>query len=89
MTDKYDEGCLRELERKVEEIHGEALRRAQAADPRVTFVVDNRSLYDYSERFYDYPGQWYLYFRLPAGYESEIELINDIVLKTLRYFSEK
>ena len=84
----YDEDYTLSVERKVDEIRAEALKIVQKINPKIQYVVDRRSINDYSERIWDYPGKWYLYFKLPDGFRRKEELIHAIVEETLQYFSK-
>ncbi|MBQ6268251.1 MAG: hypothetical protein IJK64_10840 [Clostridia bacterium] len=87
--DDYEEGYVRSVEKEVDEIRAAALRLVQTIRPEIEAVIDRRTLDDYSEKIWDYPGKWYLYFRLPAGFRSREELIAAIARETLAYFSKK
>ena len=77
---------LSEVEEKVDEIRNKALVKVHAINPDIYVVVDNRTLDDYCEKQWDYPGQWYCFFRLPNDVRSEDELIDKIVKETLASF---
>ena len=87
--DDYEEGYVRSVEKEVDEIRAAALRLVQTIRPEIEAVIDRRTLDDYSEKIWDYPGKWSLYFRLPAGFRSREELIAAIARETLAYFSKK
>lgn len=82
--ERYDEAYVKEVEREVDELRAEALKLVRKLHPECEYVVDRRSIYDYSERFWDYPGQWYLSFKLPGGYRNKQELILAIAEETIR-----
>lgn len=86
--DSYDEDYTLEVEREVDELRAEALKLVQKTHPEIEHVFDRRSIYDYSERVWDYPGKWYLYFTLPNGFKRKEELILAIADETIRYFSK-
>ena len=89
MMDLRDADYWNEVEDKVEKIRTRALAVARVIDPDVEFVIDRFSVDDYSEKHWDYPGKWYVEFRLPDGFKSEEEVIKDIVEETLRFYQEK
>ena len=66
-----------------------ALKLIQKIYPEVTYVIDNRSIDDYSQKTWEYPGKWYLYFKLPDGFHGKEELIHAIAQETIRYYTEK
>lgn len=77
-------------EKKIAEIRAEALRRAKLINPKVLFAIDSRTIDDYIEKKWDYPGAWYSQgFRLPKGFKNEEELIEDIADHTVKYFQKK
>lgn len=86
---RYDEGYLRTAEKKVEEIRNRALEKVRAVFPTASYVVDPRSMDDYLDKVWDYPGMWYVGFRLPDGFKSEEELTADIAAATMRHLTEK
>ena len=86
--DRYDEGYAKEVEREVEALRAEALRLVQQTHPEIEHAVDRRSIDDYCERVWDYPGQWYLYFKLPGGFRRKEELILAIAEETVRYHTK-
>lgn len=71
------------VEKRMDDIRSKALRRVQALYPEIPFVVDNYTVDDYCDKVWDYPGQWYCYFRLPKDVKSEQELIDKIVSETI------
>ncbi len=77
------------VERKVDKIRSKALRLAQAVDPKVGHIVDNRTTDDYCEMIWDYPGAWYASFRLPKGFKTEEQLISQLVRDTLAFYAKK
>lgn len=77
---------LKDVEEDVNKLREAALQQAQAINPNVTFVVDNRTLGDYCEQVWDYPGAWYTYFSLPKGIKNKKHLIEILVRDTLAYF---
>lgn len=87
--ERYDEGYVREVEREVDELRAAALALVQKTHPEIECVIDQRSIYDYSERFWDYPGQWYLCFKLPHGFQRKQEVILAIAEDTIRYYTKK
>ncbi len=89
MLDRYDEGCRKEVEREIDEIRAEALKLVQKTHPEIPCVIDHRTVYSYSEMVWDYPGQWYMYFKLPGGFKRKTELILAIAEETIDYFSKK
>lgn len=86
--DKYDEGYVKEAEREIEEIRAAALKKAQKTHPEIRYVYDRRSFDDYCEKTWDYPGKWYVSFRLPQGYETKEELIDALAEETVRHFKQ-
>ena len=84
--DKYDEGYLRRAEQKVEELRQMALKKARAVVPAAEYAVDPRLTDDYYDKVWDYPGVWYVSFRLPDGFKSEEAVIEDIAANTIRHY---
>ncbi len=87
--DRYDEDYREEVEKEVDEIRAAALTIVQKTHPEIAHVIDRRSIEDYSERIWDYPGKWYLYFKLPHGFDRKEELICAIAEETIRYFTKE
>lgn len=85
----YDEDYLSEVEKEIDEIRNEALKAVQRTHPEIKAVTDRRTVYDYCERVWDYPGKWYMYFKLPSGFKRKEELILAIARDTIDYFTEK
>ena len=86
--ERYDEGYLRSTEEKIERLHDRALQEVRRVFPQAAFVIDKRTLDDYSDKIWDYPGQWYVCFRLPKGFDSEEALIERIVADTIAYYQK-
>ena len=84
----YEENYTLSVERNVDEIRAEALKLVQRTHPEIICVVDRRSINDYSERIWDYPGKWYLYFKLPNGFRRKEDLIRAIAEETIQYFTK-
>lgn len=87
--DKYDEGYLRNVEKRVNSIHERALEKVRQLYPGAEFVIDKRNFDDYCESVWDYPGQWYVSFSLPKGFRSENDLINRIAADTIAFWGGK
>ena len=87
--ERYDEGYLRNTEEKVDRIREKALQLVRVIHPEIECVIDRRTLDDYCEKIWDYPGQWYVSFKLPKGFDSEEKLIRTIADETIRYFCER
>ena len=85
----YDEGYLRKAEEKLEKIYDLALERARKTVPEAEYVIDNRTLDDYITKVWDYPGAWYVRFSLPAGFDTEEALIDDLASATVGYYLSK
>ena len=85
----YEESYLRSVEEQVDRIRETALRRVQQIRPDIQYVVDRRTIDDYCDKIWDYPGVWYVSFTLPKGFRREEELISAIVEETLQYFSDQ
>lgn len=77
---------VEKVEKKIDEIRAEALKRARIIDPRVEYAVDNRTTDDYCEMIWNYPGAWYASFRLPKGFKTKEQLISKIVSDTLEFY---
>lgn len=86
---EYDENYTKEVEKEIEKIRAKALKIVQNTHPEINTVIDNRTIYDYSESVWDYPGKWYLYFKLPNGFNNEIELALSIAKDTIDFFTTK
>ena len=86
--ERYDEGYLKNVEKQVDAIREQALEKVRSIYPDAAFVIDNRTLDDYCDKVWDYPGQWYTSFRLPKGFSSKQKLIDVIAADTLRYLSD-
>ena len=85
--EEYDESYVREAEREVRKLWDAALEKVRRTHPEIGCVIDRRTIDDYSGKTWEYPGRWYYAgFRLPEGFSSREELIDDIVKQTLRYF---
>ena len=84
--DNYDEGYLSKAEEKLDRIYDLALERARKTVPEAGFVIDARTMDDYLRKEYDKPGAWYTEFLLPAGFDSEEALIEDLASQTVRYY---
>lgn len=89
MMEPYEESYLRSVEKQVEAIRATALRRVQALRPDIAFVVDRRTIDDYCDKSWDYPGVWYVSFTLPKGFRRKEDVIDRIVRDTLDYFDKK
>ena len=87
--ERYDEGYLRNTEKKIEQLRERALQKVRQTFPMAAFVIDRRTLDDYSDKIWDYPGQWYICFKLPKGFDSEEALIERIVADTLEYYQRQ
>ena len=87
--DYYDEGYLRIFDKKLEGIYDQALERARKTVPEAEFVIDKRTMDDYLRKVWDYPGAWYVEFLLPAGFDSEEALIEDLASETVKYYLSK
>lgn len=74
--------------KKVDEIRDAALHIVQKTHPEIKYVIDRRTIDDYSYKTWDYPGKWYLGFKLPNGFRSKEKLIEAIVADTIQYFSK-
>ena len=74
--------------KKVDEIRDAALHIVQKTHPEIKYVIDRRTIDDYSNKIWDYPGKWYLEFKLPNGFRSKEKLIEVIVADTIQYFSK-
>ena len=85
--DEYN--YYKDVEEDVNKLREEALKQAQSINPRVEHVVDNRTIGDYCERVWDYPGAWYLYFSLPKGVKNKKQMVEIIVRDTLEYYEKK
>lgn len=85
----YEEGYNLAVVKEVDEIRSEALQQVQKMYPEIQYVIDNRTIDDYSQKIWDYPGKWYLYFKLPAGFHNKEELIRSIAQDTISFFTEK
>ena len=83
-----EDNYLKDVEEDVQKLREAALKQAQAINPKVRFVVDNRTIGDYSERVWDYPGAWYVYFSLPKGVKNKQQMIEIIVRDTLAYYEQ-
>lgn len=79
---------MKDVEEEVDRIREKALRIVQQTRPDIEHVVDRRSIYDYCERQWDYPGKWYAYFTLPGSFKSEDEVVLAIAEDTIDYFSK-
>ena len=77
-----------EAEKEVEEIRAAALRAVQKSHPEIEHVIDRRTVDDYCEKIWDYPGKWYVSFRLPDGFDSKKQLIDTIAGETVLYFTK-
>ncbi len=86
--DEYDESYMAQVEKEVDSIRSAALETARRTDPGIAAVTDPRTLDDYCEKIWDYPGKWYPYFKLPDGFDTKEALILDIAEKTVRYYRE-
>lgn len=76
-------------ERKVEEIHAAALKKARQKNPSIDHVVDRRTIKEYCYLSWEYPGAWYSRgFKLPAGFRNENKLIDAIAEETVRHFEK-
>ncbi len=84
--EQYDEGYLKSVQNRVESIRDKALQRARRIVPQAQFAIDRRTYNEYCESVWDYPGQWYVSFRLPKGFRSETELIESIERDTIAYY---
>ncbi len=84
--ERYDEGCLRRAEQRVEDIRNRALEKARQINPAVLHVMDCRRMDDYLVKNWDYPGMWYVGFQLPAGFKTEESLIDAIAAETVAYY---
>ena len=85
--EEYDEDLLIRAEKEVEEVRSAALKKVRKAHPEIKHVIDRRTIDDYCDKSWDYPGKWYYRgFRLPRGFHSREELIDDIAAETIRYF---
>ena len=89
LTDDYDEGYVSSVEREIDGIRAAALKLVRTLHPEIEVVIDRRTFDDYCDKIWDYPGKWYTYFKLPAGFRKKEELITAIAQETIRYFSEK
>ncbi len=87
--DNYDENDLIEIEKEVEELRNSALKKVQTIHPEIEYVIDRRTVDDYTYRTWDYPGKWYAVFTIPKGFGGKEEVIDDIVNETIRYFTER
>ena len=86
--DTSDTEYRKDVEEEVDRIREKALRIVRQTRPDIEYVYDRRSIYDYCERQWDYPGKWYAYFTLPANFKNEDELVLTIVSDTIEYFSK-
>lgn len=73
----------------MEAIRNRALEKARVICPEAEFAIDRRPMDDYLERVWDYPGVWYVGFRLPKGFKSEEQLVAAIFEDTVEYYSDK
>ena len=87
--DYYDEGYLRIVEKKLEEIYNLALERARKTVPEAEYVIDKRTMDDYMIKVWDYPGAWYVRFSLPDGFDSVEALIESLASETVKYYLGK
>ena len=87
--ERYDEGYLQGTEKKIEQLHECALQKVRQTFPMASLVIDRRTLDDYSDKIWDYPGQWYICFKLPKGFDSEEALIDQIAADTLEYYQQQ
>ena len=83
--DDYEESYMTEVEKEVDEIRSAALKLVQKTHPEIERVIDRRTIDDYSEKIWDYPGKWYPYFKLPNGFQDKEELIRAIAEETIQY----
>ena len=88
-TERYEEDYTAEVEKEVDEIRAAAFKLVQKTHPEIAYVIDRRSIYDYSDRMRDYPGKRYLYFRLPNEFKRKEDLILAIADETLQYFAKE
>ena len=87
--DDYDENYVKSVEKEVDEIRASALKLVHVLHPEIEVVIDRRTIDDYCEKIWDYPGKWYLYFKLPNGFRKKEDLIAAIAEETIQYFSKK
>ena len=87
--DNYDEGYLRIFDEKLEGIYNLALERARKTVPEAEYVIDKRTMDDYMTKVWDYPGAMYVKFTLPAGFDSEEALIENLASETVKYYLGK
>ena len=84
----YDDSYIIEAEKEVEAIRDAALQIVQKTHPEIKYVLDRRTIDDYSCKTWDYPGKWYYKgFKIPDGFHSKEELINAIAVETIQYFN--
>lgn len=82
--------CYQEqVEHEMAEIRDKALEKARTISPDIPFVVDNYTVDDYCDKVWDYPGQWYCYFKLPKGVKTKDELVNIIARETVEHFRKR
>ncbi len=86
--DDYDESYIVEVEKEVESFRNAALKKVQMTHPEIEFVIDRRIIDDYCNKTWDYPGKWYVSFKLPEGFRSKEELIDAIAAETIRFFTK-
>ena len=84
----YEESYIAEVEKEVDGIRSAALISVQKTHPEIEHVIDRRTLDDYSEKIWDYPGKWYPYFKLPNGFQNKEELVRAIAEETVRYYQK-
>ena len=85
----YSEQELKHAAEFRNEIHKAALKKVRDVFPDAVSVVDQYPVEAYFQEVWDYPGQWYMYFKLPGGFERKTELILAIAEETIDYFSKK
>ena len=72
----FDDSFIIEAEKEVDKIRDAALQIVQKTHPEIKFVLDRRTIDDYSCKTWDYRGKWYYKgFKLPDGFYSKEELI--------------
>lgn len=86
--DDYEESYITEVEKEVEEIRSAALKKAQMTHPEIAYAIDRRTVDDYCNKTWDYPGKRYVSFKLPDGFLNKEELIAAIAAETVLYFTK-
>ncbi len=66
-----------------EEIHREALAIVRKTRPYALEVIDRHPVEDYFQENWEYPGKFYTYVAIPAGYKSRQAYVDSIVRDTL------